>query len=1274
MPNLSIPNEGLVVPGPSLQVPDEKPNARAAYAAPFAVKINVTERFLEELSAGKLNSLQLNTGKGRMSLQVGSNQFEFMHTTELFHNELYRQSSDDSAKVVPMGMLKDKLELLEVGEKKNGVDADLLALKQQMEALQKQKDKKSVQLVSNPSKLGPELSGRRGLIAAKKAGILTPSAMKTKVNSRTKFSDSMPTSPALTATNSPAGKDVTSAPKPKSFRKDPLFLPLIHLLALGPEREQTLAMKTHTDLDKCSGLVIQVANRDISGRWELFDRMYKELDVWKFKYPKQEMRESAIENAEDAFDRLKLPEDAPEWEMLRRPEDRGKPRPPRQPRKKPEPEPPVAKKKPVAATGSPALPPTIKISKDESASSSPALGAEPMARSISQPIGTSTSKRGNAESNALKKIIGNSNKKAPAKAKANSSGGGSGAGGGGAAASVGVPSASSSTAASTIKVAAKKPPTTSTSTTSSSHQHQSSSLPSSSTLNKTTISSKSPLPTSSAPSSSAKSRPSARSRAEYKSAEFISDSDSDDDNKTAIDTPPRKTVPSSASSSASSSSSAQPLYKKSTKAKAAQSDSRPANIPSKRPPGVPISKPEHTPASNVASPATNGHKRTASMSASPAKPSPLGSSPPMTASELARQSSTASSSPLSEIATPDDVSTPMMDLHASYTSAPTHTPKSSTEKASSKPRYVPDQHESPSPQHKRKAEEPPMASYARSRKRVLSATSEESDASKKRKAPDEERPVTARKAPKTSATSEATKARKGPIKTVANGVSKKDFDKVIQTRKDIPRATYASSVASTTSSLSSSSSDSSSRGGYRKPRLPDGDMALLATYKRLHDDYRTKYEKVRADPNAPEERIKKDEADIDKLDLPELPGPPTFPLYEEEQRRINALFSPESSPEPSSLTEEEQRQSNSLFLPEQPSDSEDDQSPEPPSSIEEEEDDYLHAKEERERHERLVRELNFTPSPEPEEEDDYLHAKAEREKHERLVRELNFSPSPEPDEEKEEDTLNAKENFSHKRHKRRPVRKLNLSPSPEPDEEEDYESDEEEEDDYLNAKEERARHERLLRELGFSPSPEPDEGGVPGGMTDIEKENARIEKYRRLQPHLSESLLRCMDKQVMKGKKMREHHLYKEKLRQLEIKEIRQRIREAKKAGIKKEDLPPWEVEMPAPPPKSALSKIIKDTRKHTKKWRQAQECLNAPRKRRPKQKPEPPKPTDGTFHYPEKHLHTSWFSYNYKKLGDSTHLSYQDFDRPFIASGLKRTRNIMTKCNFPRPIFRRRR
>ncbi|KAF3932862.1 hypothetical protein ABW19_dt0210282 [Dactylella cylindrospora] len=633
--------------------------------------------------------------------------------------------------------------------------------------------------------------------------------MKTKVNKRTRFSNSMPTSPALTAAASPAGKDVTSVPKPKSFRKDPLFLPLAHLLALGPEKEQTLAMKTHTDLDKCSGIVIQIANRDNTGRWALLDEMYKELDVWKFKYPKREMREQAIENAEDAFDRLKLGDDAPEWELLRRPEDRGTPRPPRQPRKKQvEQEPP--KKKPAAAA-SPALPPTIKISKEEPVTkgeliftSSPALGAEPMSRSVSQPTSTTAKPRGNAESNALKRIIGN--KKGP-KAKT----------------------------VTTPKVAApkeKKSATTSSSTPSTT-------LPSKSSA----AASKSPITPSSAPATT-KTKPTARSRTEYKSAEFITDSDSDNMD---IDTPPQKTVPSSSSSS----SSGQPLYAKSAKARTPQTDGRSATIPSKRPAAISISGKQDT-SVHTSSPLTNGHKRNTSMSASPAKPSPLGSSPPMTASDQVRPSSTASSSPLSLIATPDDVDTPM--LNHSYTSAPISTPKSSSEKVSSKPRYIPETRDSVSPQHKRKLEETSVTE--RPRKRVLSSSSEESDESRRRKAPVSERPTIARKAPRTSQVSEPpAKTKKEPIKAIANGVSKKDFEEVRQQRKDLPRPTYASSTTSTTSNVSMSSSDASSRSGRSKYRAAEENITLLAKYKRLHDEYRNRYEKVLHDPNPPQDRV-----------------------------------------------------------------------------------------------------------------------------------------------------------------------------------------------------------------------------------------------------------------------------------------------------------------------------------------------------------------------------------------------------------------------------------
>ncbi|KAF3925271.1 hypothetical protein ABW20_dc0106229 [Dactylellina cionopaga] len=1064
-----------------------------------------------------------------------------MHTHELFHNEIYRQSNDDNSTVYPLGMLKDKLELLEVVEKK-GVAADLLALKQQMDALQKQKDKKSVQLVSNPSSLGPELSGRRGLIAAKRAGILTAPMMKTKVNKRTKFSDSMPTSPALTATNSPVGKDVTSVPKPKSFRKDPLFLPLIHLLALGPEKEQVLAMKTHTDLEKCSSLVIRIANRDVSGRWDLFDHMYKDLDVWKFKYPKPEMRELAIENAEDAYDRLKLAEDAPQWEMLRKPEDRGTPRPPRQPRRKPEPEPP-AKKKPAAAAAtaatvaaaSPALPPTIKVSRDESAAGSPALGSEPMARSISQPTGSTVKARGNAESNALKKIIGNSNKKGAAKGKAATIKG-----------TTAKERKSVLTSTSTSTSTTPSFPSTATTTAAHNNTKQTpATAPSTSTATSTsistTISQKSPNPPSSSAPSSTRAKAAPKPRTEFKSAEFILDSESDDD-RMAIDTPPRK-----APASSSSSSSGQPLYKTSkTKVKTPQTDTRSSNVASKRPPSGSVS------VKREPSPTTNGHKRNVSLSASPAKPSPLGSSPPMTASDIARQSSTASSSPLSSIATPDDVSTPMMDMHTSYTSAPINTPKSMTEKAASKPRYIPEQQDSPSPPRKVKAEDTSMAT-GRNRKRILSTASEDSDATKKRKAPEEDRPVVARKAPKTSATSEATKARKEPAKTVANGVSKKDFEEVRQSRKDIPRATYASSTTSTASNASASSSDTSSRGGGYRQRYAKQEMELLAKYKRLHDDYRARYEK---------DEVSKE------FNLPDLPSPPIFPNHQP----ILANSPPESATnsqqnatdtqdtaaiDAARLREQQLRDLANMFTPTP--------SPEPES-----------------RSRPIKTEASPSPSPSPSlpERTETTPEREER-KRQDLINQLNFSPSP-PLEDKQMPITHPAEAEVEEEEEEGVFR----TPSPE-------------ETETTPERQERQRQE-LIDQLNFTPSPPP--GDRP-----------------RTKP---------------------------------------------KEAPSTPEELAEWE-EPPKPKP-SALAKIIRQTKKHTKNWLQAQKILNRPAKPRvlKGKKPEPEKPDDGSFQYPESNGIMSWFSYNRDVHGKSDRLSAANFARPYVDN--RATKNVMTKTSFP--------
>ena len=654
-------------------------------------------------------------------------------------------------------------------------------------------------LVDNPSKLGPELSGRRGVIAARKAG-MPSTVLKTKTKG---FAPSMPSSPALNAISSPAPNSVTSVPKkPKSIKKDPLFIPLIHLLALGREKEKTLAMKTHTTISKCAEILINVANRVGSEHWQLQDDAFKNLDVWKFPYLSQDDRDKAIENATKAFDRLNLPDMDQPREMLRKPEDRGKPLPP-----KPKPVPvvePEPVKKPMTQS-SPPVPPTIKISQEEpSFVGSPALSSEPMARAASQPNPSLAKAPGSATNNALKKLISG---KKTAKAKA-------------------APTPKMTTAAVPKD---KKVTTTKVSINTLNAAAAAAGTTPKISVSKTLTPATATTSTATSTTTAATGRKGPAPKVPYKSAEFISDSDSDSGDSS----PPEPLIKTSAV--------AQKVPMKTAQKSVSRPNASP-NVGSKRPPSTSISgRYDATPSNHASSPYVNGHKHSNSMSASPQKPSPLGSSPPLTASDVVRPSSTASSSPLSSIATPDELATPPIHTSA-YTSVPNQTPKSSAA-GSSKPRYIPGQTGTESPrEQKRKAE--PEASE-RPRKRVMSSSSDDSEIMRRRKAHDEDHPTSARKAPKTSESSKYVDV---------NGSRDVEMHYSKPKERDIPRASYASSTTSTASSVSMSSSASSTKSRNRSQPSEES-LELLAKYRRMHIQYQNKYERIQSNPNIPDDEF-----------------------------------------------------------------------------------------------------------------------------------------------------------------------------------------------------------------------------------------------------------------------------------------------------------------------------------------------------------------------------------------------------------------------------------
>ena len=99
----------------------------------------------------------------------------------------------------------------------------------------------------------------------------------------------------------------------------------MHLLAIRPVSEKFLGQKTRCSPEECLEVLHKVGKpwRLDSSKWELSDRGYKDLDLWKFSYPSQDDRQMAIDNAIKAFDRMRLSRANELWQLLLPKEERG---------------------------------------------------------------------------------------------------------------------------------------------------------------------------------------------------------------------------------------------------------------------------------------------------------------------------------------------------------------------------------------------------------------------------------------------------------------------------------------------------------------------------------------------------------------------------------------------------------------------------------------------------------------------------------------------------------------------------------------------------------------------------------------------------------------------------------------------------------------------------------------------------------------------------------------------------------------------------------------
>jgi RNA polymerase II elongation factor ELL len=197
---------------------------------------------------------------------------------------------------------------LKVHERKQslGTDAALAALQQNLASVQQQKQALHTNITSSvlatpqnryDAAKEQKRAGKRGYVGSQAAN-LAPDA---------RLSNLPATVPADEA-----------AARAKAMRTS-----LVHLLAIQPLARQDIQTTTRipsSDLDEALSRI----GKEVDGKWELTNRAYKDLDVWKFAYRSQLERQKAIENAIKAYDRLRVGKEDGLWQLLLPTERRGK--------------------------------------------------------------------------------------------------------------------------------------------------------------------------------------------------------------------------------------------------------------------------------------------------------------------------------------------------------------------------------------------------------------------------------------------------------------------------------------------------------------------------------------------------------------------------------------------------------------------------------------------------------------------------------------------------------------------------------------------------------------------------------------------------------------------------------------------------------------------------------------------------------------------------------------------------------------------------------------
>ncbi|KAK2738767.1 hypothetical protein FQN57_006935 [Myotisia sp. PD_48] len=337
MASLVIPDGGVTLrrmdpPGDASPDSHSKPTQ--------IMRLNLAQNTLDELlqSLRSDKKARIRLGKNP-SLQFNSKPHPFYAYSQGNRSELYHFSSpNNDHNLYFSGVLSHTLEVQRATEATAATDEALTNLERSMNAFEKGKESKRTPMITTIHQMKALGAGDNRSATGKEAASLARlSTSRSDQEKERIFSNaanrSMSSSPALLNSHSPAAFSISATPTsaPTSLNKEKVRLeairvPLLHLLAIRPVSVKFLSQRTRSSPDDCLTLVQKYCNENRLDRekFDLRDKVYKDLDIWDFPYPSQDERQEAIDNAISAFDRMRISKQDKLWQMLLPKEERGK--------------------------------------------------------------------------------------------------------------------------------------------------------------------------------------------------------------------------------------------------------------------------------------------------------------------------------------------------------------------------------------------------------------------------------------------------------------------------------------------------------------------------------------------------------------------------------------------------------------------------------------------------------------------------------------------------------------------------------------------------------------------------------------------------------------------------------------------------------------------------------------------------------------------------------------------------------------------------------------